>query len=214
MDRLWNSNYCKVMTANFALFFAFYLLTPLLPLYLHETFGATKDVIGLVLSGYTLTALLFRPFSGYLVDSFPRKTVLLTVYAAFAIFFAGYLAASSLLLFTVVRTLHGGPFGAVTVANSTVAIDVLPSSRRNEGIGYYGLSNNLAMAISPTFAIFVYTQTHNFQLLFWLASLSRCSGSSSTRRSRYAGARAPTPSPRRPLSRRRRHGLSVWTVSS
>lgn len=169
MDRLWNSNYCKVMTANFALFFAFYLLTPLLPLYLHETFGATKDVIGLVLSGYTLTALLFRPFSGYLVDSFPRKTVLLTVYAAFAIFFAGYLAASSLLLFTIVRTLHGGPFYAVTVANSTVAIDVLPSSRRNEGIGYYGLSNNLAMAISPTFAIFVYTQTQNFQLLFWLA---------------------------------------------
>lgn len=169
MERLWNRNYCKVMTANFALFFAFYLLTPLLPLYLHETFGATKDVIGLVLSGYTVTALLFRPFSGYMVDSFPRRTVLLAAYSAFAIFFAGYLAASTLLLFTLVRTLHGGPFGAVTVANSTVAIDVLPSSRRNEGIGYYGLSNNLAMAISPTFAIFVYSQTHNFQLLFWLA---------------------------------------------
>ena len=169
MERLWNRNYIKVMTANFTLFFAFYLLTPLLPLYLHETFGATKDVIGLVLSGYTIVALLFRPFSGYVVDSIPRKTVLLIAFSAFAIFFAGYLAASSLLLFTVVRTLHGGPFGAVTVANSTVAIDVLPSSRRNEGIGYYGLSNNLAMAISPTFAIFVYTQTHNFQLLFWLA---------------------------------------------
>ena len=169
MDRLWNSNYCKVMTANFALFFAFYLLTPLLPLYLHETFAATKDVIGLVLSGYTITALLFRPFSGYFVDSFPRKTVLLIAYTAFAIFFAGYLAASTLLLFTIVRTLHGGPFGALTVANSTMAIDVLPSSRRNEGIGYYGLSNNLAMAISPSFAILVYTHTHNFQLLFWLA---------------------------------------------
>ena len=157
------------MTANFALFFAFYLLTPLLPLYLYETFGATKDVIGLVLSGYTIVALLFRPFSGFFVDSFPRKMVLLIAYSAFAIFFAGYLAASSLLLFTIVRTLHGGPFGAVTVANSTVAIDVLPSSRRNEGIGYYGLSNNLAMAISPTFALFVYSETHNFQLLFWLA---------------------------------------------
>ena len=64
MDRLWNRNYCKVMTANFSLFFAFYVLTPLLPLYLSEHFGATKDVIGLVLSGYTITALLFRPFSG------------------------------------------------------------------------------------------------------------------------------------------------------
>ena len=138
------------MTANFALFFAFYLLTPLLPLYLSETFGATKDVIGLVLSGYTITALLFRPFSGYFVDSFPRKTVLMVSYAAFAIFFAGYLAAGTLLLFTIVRTLHGGPFGALTVANSTVAIDVLPSSRRNEGIGYFA-------------------ETHNFELLFWLA---------------------------------------------
>ena len=171
MERLWNSNYCKVMIANFSLFTAFYLLTPLLPLYLHETFGATKDVIGLVLSGYTITALLFRPFSGYFVDSFPRKIVLMVCYTAFAIFFAGYLAASSLLLFTIVRTLHGGPFGALTVANSTVAIDVLPSSRRNEGIGYYGLSNNLAMAIAPSFAIFIYAQTHDFQLLFWLALL-------------------------------------------
>ena len=169
MERLWNRNYIKVMTANFSLFFAFYLLTPLLPLYLHETFGATKDVIGLVLSGYTITALLFRPFSGYFVDSFPRKQVLMISFAAFAIFFAGYLAAGTLLLFTIVRTLHGGPFGALTVANSTVAIDVLPSSRRNEGIGYYGLSNNLAMAIAPTFAIYTYAQTHNFQLLFWLA---------------------------------------------
>ena len=169
MERLWNKNYCKVMAANFSLFFAFYVLTPLLPLYLSEHFGATKDVIGLVLSGYTVTALVMRPFSGFLVDSFPRKMVLMVSFAAFSIFFAGYLAASSLLLFTIVRTLHGGPFGALTVANSTVAIDVLPSSRRTEGIGYYGLSNNLAMAIAPTVGIFVYRYTHSFELLFWIA---------------------------------------------
>lgn len=168
-ERLWNANYCKVMIANFALFFAFYVLTPLLPLYLKEHFGATKDVIGLVLSGYTMTALLFRPFSGFIVDAFPRKMVLMVCYMAFAIFFAGYLAASTLLLFTIVRTLHGGPFGALTVANSTVAIDVLPSSRRTEGIGYYGMSNNLAMAIAPSVGIFLYRYTHSFELLFWIA---------------------------------------------
>ena len=164
------------MTANFSLFFAFYILTPLLPIYLSEIFHATKDMIGLVLSGYTITALLFRPFSGYVVDTFPRKTVLLICYAAFAVFFAGYLAAGTLLLFTIVRTLHGGPFGALTVANSTVAIDVLPSSRRNEGIGYYGLSNNLAMAIAPTAGIFIYRWSHSFELLFWLALLIAFAG--------------------------------------
>ena len=168
-EQLWNRNYCRVMTANFSLFFAFYLLTPLLPLYLVERFDATKDVVGLVLSGYTLTALLARPFSGFLVDTFPRKKVLMVCFFLFFIFFGGYLGASSLLLFTIVRTLHGAPFGALTVANSTMAIDVLPSSRRNEGIGYYGLSNNLAMAIAPTVAIYLYRLTDNFQLLFWLA---------------------------------------------
>ena len=176
MERLWNRNYCKVMAANFSLFFAFYVLTPLLPLYLSEHFGATKDMIGLVLSGYTITALLFRPFSGYVVDSFPRKTVLMICFSAFAIFFAGYLAASTLLLFTIVRTLHGGPFGGLTVANSTAAIDVLPSSRRTEGIGYYGLSNNLAMAIAPTIGIWIYDLTDSFDFLFWLALLVACAG--------------------------------------
>ena len=176
MERLWNRNYCKVMAANFSLFFAFYVLTPLLPLYLSEHFGATKDMIGLVLSGYTITALLFRPFSGYVVDSFPRKTVLMICFSAFAIFFTGYLAASTLLLFTIVRTLHGGPFGGVTVANSTAAIDVLPSSRRTEGIGYYGLSNNLAMAIAPTIGIWIYELTDSFDFLFWLALVVACAG--------------------------------------
>ncbi len=176
MERLWNRNYCKVMAANFSLFFAFYVLTPLLPLYLSEHFGATKDMIGLVLSGYTITALLFRPFSGYVVDSFPRRTVLMICFGTFAIFFAGYLAASTLLLFTIVRTMHGGPFGALTVANSTAAIDVLPSSRRTEGIGYYGLSNNLAMAIAPTIGIWIYELTDSFEFLFWLALVVACAG--------------------------------------
>ena len=168
-EKLWNGNYWKVMIANFTLFFAFYLLTPLLPLYLSEHFHATKDVIGVVLSGYTVMALLSRPFSGYLVDTFDRKKVLMWCFFLFFIFFAGYLAASTLLLFTIVRTLHGAPFGSVTVANSTMAIDVLPASRRNEGIGYYGLSNNLAMAIAPTAGLLLYHETRNFQLLFWLA---------------------------------------------
>ena len=190
-NQLWNKNYCKVMAANFSLFFAFYVLTPLLPLYLSEHFGATKDVIGLVLSGYTVTALVMRPFSGFMVDSFPRKTVLMVSFVAFSLFFAGYLAASSLLLFTIVRTLHGAPFGALTVANSTVAIDVLPSSRRTEGIGYYGLSNNLAMAIAPTIGIFVYRYTHSFELLFWIALVVACAGMM------VDGSLPPSPSNRR-----------------
>ncbi len=168
-EKLWNANYIKVMSANFALFFAFYLLSPLLPLYLYEAFGASKDTIGIVLSGYTIAALLTRPFSGFIVDTFDRKRVLMFCFFLFFAFFAGYLAAGTLLMFAVVRTIHGAPYGALTVANSTVAIDVLPSSRRNEGIGYYGLSNNLSMAIAPSIGIWIFKISNNFELLFWLA---------------------------------------------
>ena len=72
-------------------------------------------------------------------------------------------------MFAIVRTLHGIPFGATTVANSTAAIDVLPSERRSEGIGYYGLSNNIAMAVAPSTGIYIYHATSNFSLLFWLS---------------------------------------------
>ena len=170
-EKLWNSNYIKVWLANFMIFFSFMLVTPLLPIYLSETFAADKHVIGVVLSGYTLTALLVRPFSGFIVDSYPRKQVLLICFFIMFVFFAGYLLAGSLLLFAIVRTLHGAPFGATTVANSTVAIDVLPSSRRAEGIGYYGLSNNIATAISPSVAIYLYQLTHNFDLIFTLSMI-------------------------------------------
>ena len=168
-EKLWNANYIKVMTTNFLLYFAFYLLTPLLPLYLSETFGATKDTIGIVLSGYTVAALIVRPFCGYVVDSFSRKKVLMLCLSGFAVFFAGYIAAGTILMFAICRTLHGGPFGAVTVANSTCAIDVLPSSRRNEGIGLYGLSNNFAMAIAPSFGIYLHNMVDSYMILFWIA---------------------------------------------
>ena len=179
-EKLWNSNYLKVWCANFMIFFSFMLLTPLLPSYLSDTFGADKQTIGIVLSGYTLTALFIRALSGYIVDSFPRRTVLIISYALFALFFAGYIVAGSLVLFAIVRTLHGAPFGATTVSNSTVAIDVLHPTRRAEGIGYYGLSNNIATAISPTIALLIFGAYKSYDLLFWVAFITALIGLAST----------------------------------
>ena len=88
---------------------------------------------------------------------------------AFFICFAGYIAAGTILMFAICRTLHGAPFGAVTVANSTCAIDVLPASRRNEGIGLYGLSNNFAMAIAPSVGIWLHDAMNSYEALFWIA---------------------------------------------
>ena len=60
-ERLWNANYTKVWVANFMIFFSFMLLTPLLPIYLSEHFGADKDTIGVVLFGYAVMPEEFIP---------------------------------------------------------------------------------------------------------------------------------------------------------
>ena len=163
---MWNRNFVKVCIGNFMLYFSFYLIMPLLPLYLHDTFHASEQMIGIVLAGYTVTALVIRPFGGYIVDSFPRKAVLMICYFAFFIFFAGYFLAWTVLLFAIIRTMHGFAFGSTSVAISTMAIDVLYPSRRAEGIGYYGLSNNLAMAVGPTIAIYMYDIVPDFHYMF------------------------------------------------
>lgn len=144
------------------------IMQPLFPVYLSTEFGADKDTIGLVLAGYSVMAVMARPISGYLTDSYPRVTVLLISFAVFFVLMGGYLLAGSLMLFAIVRTLHGIPFGAATVVTNTVAVDSLPYSRRAEGIGYYGLSNNLAMALAPSVGVAIYGYWADFDLLLWL----------------------------------------------
>ena len=169
--RLFAGNYLKVWIANFMMYFSFYFVTPLLPLYLRDVFLADKAMIGLVLSGYSIAALAIRFFSGYIVDRFSRKKVLLISYAAFAFFFLGYYITGSIILFAVIRTLHGAPFGLTSVSSNTVAIDVLPSERRGEGVGYWGLSNNFAMAIGPSLSLMLYHYSNNYKLLFSVSLL-------------------------------------------
>ena len=165
-ERLFNRNFLLVLAGNFLLFFAFFTILPVLPLYMQQEYNATHTEIGVVLSLYTITALVIRPFAGFMLDSLPRRPMQLIFYGAFAIIFCTYIIPGGVMLFAILRALHGLIFGFITVANSTVAIDVLPSSRRNEGIGYYGISNNLGMALGPTISFTTYTFFGSYDALF------------------------------------------------
>ena len=175
-DKLWTPSFCVVVAGNFLLFFAFYLLLPVLPMYLDEAFATSRSTAGFILSSYTITALMIRPFAGNMVDTYPRKPLLLHCYFVFLLFFGGYLLAGTLLLFAIIRAGHGVAFGLLTVSNSTVAIDVMPSSRRGEGIGYYGVSNNLAMAVGPTLSLYIHDAYANFDYIFLLSMVSATIG--------------------------------------
>lgn len=175
-DKLITKNYIEILAANFLLFFGFWLLMPVLPFYLSEVFNANKTTIGAVLSCYTIAALCIRPFSGYLLDTFARKPLYLLAYFTFTAIFGGYLIAGTLTLFILFRIIHGVSFGMVTVSGNTIVIDIMPSSRRGEGLGYYGLANNIAMSIGPMTGLFLHDAGVDYTLIFCCSLVSCLTG--------------------------------------
>jgi predicted MFS family arabinose efflux permease len=172
---LWTKDFILVFVSNLLLFFSFYLLIPVLPFYLMGELGTSGSLAGIVLSLYTISALLIRPFSGFMVDMFSRKPLYLICYGCFCAVFAGYVVASTLLLFIVLRVLHGFSFGVSTVSGSTVAVDLMTPARRGEGIGYYGMAANIAMAVGPVAGLWLY-EHYSFDLLFLAAFASGAVG--------------------------------------
>lgn len=170
--KLFTPSYCCILAANFLLFFGFWMLVPLLPFYLKENYGVGESAIGMILACYTLSALTVRPFSGYLLDSFARKPLYLLAYGLFTTLFLGYIVGGSLFFFVLIRVLHGFAFGTVTVGGNTVVVDIMPSARRGEGLGYYGLTNNTAMSIGPMTGLFLHGVL-SYEMIFGI-SLTAC----------------------------------------
>lgn len=165
-DKLITRSYCFILAANFLLYFGFWLLIPVLPFYLEEIFSVSNATIGIVLSCYTIAALCIRPFSGYFLDTFARKPLYIMAYFIFTTVFAGYMLAGTLTIFILLRVIHGLSFGMVTVGGNTLVIDIMPSSRRGEGLGYYGLTNNLAMSVGPMFGLFLHNAGVGYTTIF------------------------------------------------
>ena len=76
------------------------------------------------------------------------------------------MTATVLTLFIIFRIVHGFSFGMVTVGGNTLVIDIMPSSRRGEGLGYYGLTNNIAMSIGPMFGLFLHSGGASYTTIF------------------------------------------------
>ena len=155
-DRLFTRSYIFILAANFLMFFGFWLLIPILPFYLTETFNCPQSILGAILSFYTVSCLAVRPFSGFLMDKFPRKPIYIFCYFLCTAMLTSYIFAATLTWFIILRAIHGFAFGGVTVGGNTLCVDIMPSSRRGEGLGYYGLMNNTAMALGPMTGLFMH----------------------------------------------------------
>ncbi len=166
-EKLWTRPFALLMLQNLVFWVAINMFAATLPGYV-ISIGGTAAQTGIMVGVFSYAALLFRPFSGILLDQWNRHRVLLAgtfmvMVITFAYNFLPFLAG-----LIILRFLHGIGFSAFSTASSTLAADIIPEKRMSEGLGVFGLSNTLSMAIGPSLGLAVAARSYN--LMFYLIS--------------------------------------------
>jgi predicted MFS family arabinose efflux permease len=169
LDKIWNRKFSLMVASNFMTSVAFYFMITALPVHLTADLMFGKDQTGLIIAAYIFTAVLIRPFVGFFIDRYGRRTIYLSALFLFSSLFVLYGLATSLVAFIAIRIAHGFLWGILTAAGNTIILDFVPSSKRGQGIGYYGLAFTLSMAVGPLLASLIIQQT-SYLVLFVLAS--------------------------------------------
>jgi MFS family permease len=165
-DKIWNKNFILLVLSNFLMYSTYYSILSVLPLYLVNITHATKIQVGVVVGVFTIASVIVRPFSGYVLDRFGRRTIFILSLILYSFFFIGYLFSNTILSIVVLRFLHGLIWGFVTVSGPTIAVDIIPERKKGEGIGYFALSTTLGMSIGPFIGMFVsYRWGYNFMFI-------------------------------------------------
>lgn len=165
-DKLIIKNYIEILVVNFLLFFGFWLLMFVLFFYLVEVFDVNKIIIGVVFFCYIIVVLCICFFFGYLLDIFVCKLFYLLVYFIFIVIFGGYFIVGILILFILFCIIYGVLFGMVIVSGNIIVIDIMFFLCCGEGLGYYGLVNNIVMFIGLMIGFFLYDVGVDYMFIF------------------------------------------------
>jgi MFS family permease len=69
----------------------------------------------------------------------------------------------------ITRIFHGIGFGLTTTFSAAIAADIIPASRRGEGIGYFGLGSTVAMALAPAAGVWL-VNSYGYSMMFAVAA--------------------------------------------
>ncbi|MGE0679688.1 MAG: MFS transporter [Candidatus Binatia bacterium] len=168
-DQLFSRDFLLLCMSSFLFSMSMFLLFAVLPVFVVRELHGAESQVGLIMGAFAVSAVLARPSSGRIVDVWSRKMGLSIGAFIYCVAPALYTQASSVEMMLWLRFFHGIGIAIYTTAGSVMAADLCPPARRAEGMGYYGMSMNLAMSIGPALGAFL-TDYIGFSSLFWLCS--------------------------------------------
>ncbi|SPL70640.1 MFS transporter [Acinetobacter stercoris] len=153
--RLWTQNFILCSAINFQLVLIFYLLVVVIVGYAVSELAASTAQAGLVSGLFIVGTLIGRLLVGKFLTKFGRKTTLIVGLIGFLIFSILYFIHLGIGFLLFVRCFHGFMMGMASTVLGTIIAQILPPSRRGEGIGYYSMSSTLGTAIGPFLGIWL-----------------------------------------------------------
>jgi MFS family permease len=151
--KLWTKDFINITTISFSIFLAFYILLTALPLQLTNEFGGDAGQAGLLLTLFLMAAILVRPFAGKWVSTGSQKKILIYSAVAFMIGSLLYPFVTNILALYILRIFHGITFGIITTVKGTISAEIIPESRRGEGLSWFSLAQGLGMVIGPVIGL-------------------------------------------------------------
>jgi MFS family permease len=133
--------------SSFFFFASFNMLIPELPAWLTELGGA--EYKGLIISLFTITAMISRPFSGKLADTIGRVPVIMVGSAVCFVCSLLYPVLTTVAAFLFLRLLHGFSTGFTPTGQAAYLADIIPANRRGEAMGFLGTAGTIGMAAGP-----------------------------------------------------------------
>ncbi|MCG7337569.1 MFS transporter [Sporosarcina sp. ACRSM] len=148
-EKIWTGPFFVALINNFFLFIVYYALLTILPVYILNDLNGTEGQAGLAMTIFMLSAIIVRPFSGKIIETFGKRKTLLISELFFCLSTILYFFIDSLSLLLALRLFHGIWFSIITTVLIAIVNDIIPERRKGAGLGYFAMSMNLAVVFGP-----------------------------------------------------------------
>jgi predicted MFS family arabinose efflux permease len=166
-------DFVLVFLTSFTFICAVFALMPTLPIFLLRA-GSNEAEIGILVGIYAASSLFFRLIVGQVLVRYPAKSIMLFGCMLSVLIFISYLVIKPFWPFLLLRFFQGITLACVDTAAFAFAITIAPQAHRARAIGYFLLATNFALAVAPSFGMFLINRFRFSTLFLTCASLSLC----------------------------------------
>lgn len=163
--RLWSRGFVLVWAITFLTFFAAFQLFPTVPLRLREL-GASLAESGRFMSLFTAGSATGALLTGPLGDRLGHRRMVVACSLLYGAFLAAYAMLGNRWGFYLLAYPHGVVWSGLLTATMASLGEVLPETRRADGMSLYGLASPGGVVVGPVLGLWI-QQRWGFQPIGW-----------------------------------------------